>query len=329
LKKLVVVALGGNAIKKADETFDAKVQLRNIENACTQILQVVKKDYRVVITHGNGPQVGNLLIQQEIAKKVVPRQPLDVHVARTQGQIGYMLQRTLYNKLAEENLDIPVITVLTQVLVNQHDPAFKNPSKPVGPFYSETEARDLAKLRKYIVKEVQPSSSKPFRRVVPSPQPMEILEKKTLKLLVDSDCIVIAAGGGGIPVIKPKAKIEHLDGIEAVIDKDLAAEVLAETLHADILLILTDVEKVKLNYNKPNEMDLDKINLNEAIKYQEKGHFLTGSMGPKVDACIRFLQWGGEKAIITSLEKASQTLDGKGGTVFYRRKIPMLIKNNK
>jgi len=326
LKKLIVVALGGNSIKKAGETATAEVQLRNIRNACVQIVQIVKNGYRVVITHGNGPQVGNLLIQQEEAKKIVPSQPLDVLVARTQGQIGYMLQRTLYNELAKERLDIPIISVLTQVLVNEHDPAFKNPSKPVGPFYNEEEAHELIKLRKYVVKEVKPASSKAYRRVVPSPQPVEILERKTLKLLVDSGCMIIAAGGGGIPVIKTKVKVAGFDGIEAVIDKDLAAEILAETLHADILLILTDVEKVKLNYNKPNERNLDKMSLAEAIKYKDEGHFLTGSMGPKVDACIRFLQWGGEKAIITSLEKASEALDRKSGTVFYRSKIPVLIK---
>jgi carbamate kinase len=327
LKKLVIVALGGNSIKKAGETATAQIQLRNIRHACGQIVQIIKKGYSVVITHGNGPQIGNQLIQQEETKALVPPLPLDILVARTQGGLGYMLQCTLNNELVKERLDIPVITVVTQVLVNERDPAFKNPSKPVGPFYSKKEADQLIKYKNYVIKEVTPSSDKPYRRVVPSPQPLEILEKKILKLLVDSGCILIASGGGGIPVIKTKIKAASFEGIEAVVDKDLAAEILAETLHANILLILTDVEKVKLNYNKPNEKDLDRMSLDETIKYKEEGHFLTGSMGPKVDACIKFLQWGGEKAIIGSLERASEALDEKSGTIFYKGRVPIMIKN--
>jgi carbamate kinase len=327
LKKLVVVALGGNSIKKEGEIATAQIQFRNIKNACDQIVQIIKKGYNVVITHGNGPQIGNQLIQQEEAKELVPPLPLDILVARTQGGLGYMLQRTLSNELVKKGLNIPVITVVTQVLVNQRDLAFKNPSKPIGPFYSKDEAQQLIKLRNYVINEVKPSSDKPYRRVVPSPRPLEILEKKVLKLLVDSGCMVIASGGGGIPVIKRKVKATGLEGIEAVVDKDLAAELLAETLHANTLLILTDVEKVKLNYNKPNEKDLDIMSLDETIRYREEGHFLTGSMGPKVDACIKFLQWGGEKAMIGSLERASEVLDEKSGTIFYKGKVPIMIKN--
>lgn len=327
MKRLVVIALGGNSIEKSGEPATAEAQSRNIRNACIQIVRIVKKGYRVVVTHGNGPQIGNLLIQQKEVENIIPSQPLDVLVAMTQGQIGYIIQRELQIELAKQELGIPVISLITQVLVNQDDPAFKKLSKPVGPFYSKKEAQKLAKLKKYVVKEVKPTSSKPYRRVVPSPQPVEILESNTLKLLVDSGCIVVGCGGGGIPVIKTKVKVEEFDGIEAVIDKDLTAEILAETLHANILLILTDVENVKLNYNKIDERDVGQISLAEAMKFKAEGHFLTGSMGPKVDACIRFLQWGGEKAVIASLEKAFDALDGKSGTIFHRYKIPIHVKN--
>lgn len=319
MNKLLVIALGGNALKKANEAGTEEDLNRNITNACKQIVQIIKQGYRVVITHGNGPQVGNRLIQQEMAKNLIPPLPLDILVSMTQGQLGYLLQRTLINQLAKEGLDTPVVTCVTQVLVNQHDPGFKNPSKPIGPFYTKEEAQEHAKSKKYIVKEVKPGTSKSWRRIVPSPEPVEIVEKKILKRLVESGALIIASGGGGIPVIKMLDG--SFKGVEAVIDKDLAAEKLAEALNANILLILTDVEKVKLNFGKANESDLDEMNLDEAKKYISQGHFLDGSMGPKVAACVRFLEWGGEKAIITSLEKASEALGGKTGTPIYRTTI--------
>ena len=311
--KTVVIALGGNAIKKANEEGTAEQQRRNIEITCKHILRIIKKGYHVILTHGNGPQVGSLLIQQEEAKNLVPPQPLDVLGAMTQGEIGYMIQQTLINYLREEKRSIPVVTVITQVLVNENDPDFKNPSKPVGPFYTRNEARRLVDKKGYIIKKVKPGI-KAYRRVVPSPDPIDIIEKNVIKMLVKLGAIIIASGGGGIPVIKRK---NQLQGIEAVIDKDLAGEKLAEAVNADIFLILTDVEKVKLNFGKRNEKDLNKLTIAEAEKYLEEGHFLPGSMKPKVVACIRFLKAGGEKAIITSLDKAADALEGKTGTHFY------------
>ncbi len=312
--KTIVIALGGNAIKRAEEEGTAEQQLRNVKITCKHILEIIKRGYRVVITHGNGPQVGNLLIQQEEASKLVPPQPLDILGAMTQGQIGYMLQQTLINYLREEKLNIPVATIVTQVLVDKDDPDFNNPSKPVGPFYTRKEAEKLIEEKGYIIKKVKPGE-KAYRRVVPSPDPIEIIEKDVIKMLVDAGFIVIASGGGGIPVIDQNGQLR---GVEAVIDKDLAGERLAEIVDADIFLILTDVEKVKLNFRKPNEKDLDKLTIAEAEKYLEEGHFLPGSMEPKVKACIRFLKAGGEKAIITSLDKAVEALEGKTGTHFYK-----------
>ena len=314
MNKTIVIALGGNAIKKADEKGTAEQQFRNVKTTCKHILEIIKKGYRVVITHGNGPQVGNLLIQQEEAKKIVPPQPLDILGAMTQGQIGYMLQQTLTNYLKKAGLNIPVVTVITQVLVNKDDPDFKDPSKPVGPFYTKKEAEKLVKEKDYIIKKVRPGR-KAYRRVVPSPDPIAIIEKDVIKMLVNSGAIVIAAGGGGIPVIKEN---DQLKGVEAVIDKDLASEKLAEIVNADIFLILTDIEKVKLNFGKPNEKDLNKLTITEAEKYLKEGHFLPGSMKPKVIACIRFLKAGGKKAIITALNKAVEALEGKTGTHFYK-----------
>jgi len=314
--KTLVVALGGNAIKKADEIGTAEQQFRNVRETCKHILEIIRRGYKVVITHGNGPQAGNLLIQQEEASKIVPAQPLDVVGAMTQGQIGYMLQQTLITYLKKARLNIPVATVLTQVLVDKNDPDFKDPSKPVGPFYTKEEAERLAKKKGYIIKKVKPVGEKAYRRVVPSPNPIAIIEGDAIKRLVDAGVIVIASGGGGIPVIMKEDG--SLEGIEAVIDKDLAGEKLAEIVNADIFLILTDVEKVKLNYGKPNERDLDRMTLAEAKRYLEEGHFLPGSMKPKIMACIRFLESGGEKAIITSLERAVDGLEGKTGTLILR-----------
>jgi carbamate kinase len=316
LVKTILIALGGNAIKKADETGTAGQQFRNVRETCKHILEIIKRGYKVVITHGNGPQAGNLLIQQEEASKIVPPQPLDVIGAMTQGQVGYMLQQTLKNYLKKAGLNIPVATVLTQVLVDKNDPEFKDPSKPVGPFYTKEEAERLAKKKGYIIKKVRPVGEKAYRRVVPSPEPIAIIEQDVIKRLVDAGVIVIASGGGGVPVILKEDG--SLEGIEAVIDKDLAGEKLAEVVDADIFLILTDVENVKLNYGKPNEWDIDRMTLAEAQKYLKEGQFLPGSMKPKISACIRFLESGGGKAIITSLDKAVEALEGKTGTLITK-----------
>ena len=312
--KKILIALGGNAIKQAHEKGTYEEQMRNVERTCEQLVEIIKRGYRVAITHGNGPQVGALLIQQEEGVKLgVPPQPMDVCGAMTQGQIGYMLQQVLQNKLREEGIDIPVVTVITQVLVDKDDPDFKDPSKPVGPFFDEETAEKYRKERGWIIKKVKPVGDKPYRRVVPSPDPIRTIEARPIRLLFENGVVVIASGGGGIPVIDDNGRLR---GVEAVIDKDLAGERMAEVIGAEIFMILTDVEKVKLNFGKPNERDIDRMTVSEAKKYMEEGHFLPGSMGPKVKACIRFLEEaGGEMAIITALDKAVDALEGKTGTV--------------
>ncbi len=315
--KVLVVALGGNAIKQADESGTAEEQLRNIRATCRHILEMIRDGYTVIITHGNGPQVGNLMLQQEGGGKIVPPQPLDILGAMTQGQIGYMIQQTLMNYLREAGGELsktPVVTIVTQVLVDKNDPEFvgENATKPVGPFYSERQAMALRKQRGYLVKKVKPTGKRPWRRVVPSPDPIAIIEKDAVSQLVKAGAVVIASGGGGIPVI---SEGRSLAGVEAVIDKDLAGERLAETADADILLILTDVNRVALNYGKPNQRDLDRMSLVEAKRYLDEGHFLPGSMGPKVKACIRFLEAGREQAIITSLDLAGSALKAEAGTL--------------
>ena len=312
--KRIVIALGGNAILKAYQKGFVEEQLKNIRITCEQILDMIAKGHKIIITHGNGPQVGNLLIQQEEAHSKVPAMPMDVCGAMSQGQIGYMLEQVLYNLLQAKGVNRDVLTIITQVMVDSEDSAFENPTKPVGPFYDMEIKEHYEKEKNYIIKEVKPGNDRPFRRVVPSPNPLRILEAKALKHLIDAGTIIIASGGGGIPVAMDSKGDYH--GVEAVIDKDLAGEKLAEAVIADLLLILTDVEKVFLNFGTPKQMALDLVQLEKVNAYQKEGHFSPGSMGPKVEACVRFLEFGGERAIITSLDKASSALEGKTGTHF-------------
>lgn len=268
---------------------------------------MVKQGYRVVITHGNGPQVGNILIQNLHSQDLVPAMPLDVCGAKSQGLIGYMIQQSLHNELAKEGVNVPVVTVLTQVIVDENDPAFKNPTKPIGPFYTEEEARRFASQRGETWKE---DSGRGWRKVVPSPLPVEIFEKSAIGTLIREGAVVIAAGGGGIPVIQ---KGNTLHGIEAVIDKDLASSKLARDINADILMILTDVERVAINYRTPSEAYLTAITVDEAKKYMDEGQFGAGSMGPKVQAAIDFASCG-KTSIIASLTRSLDALEGKTGT---------------
>ena len=314
----LLVALGGNAIKQAHEKGTTEEQFRNCGATTKHIAEIVremKPEDRLVITHGNGPQAGNLLVQQDAGKEKVTAHPLDVVGAMTQGQIGYMLQQTLMNYLKEMGIDTPVCAVVNQVLVDKDDPEFsgERASKPVGNFFTEEEARKLKQEHPdYIVKKVKPNGDRTWRRTVPSPDPIVNVGSEAVKRMVNAGIIVIASGGGGIPVIINERG--HYEGVEAVIDKDLAGERLAEVVKADTFLILTDVEKAKLSYGEPNEKPIDRMTVSEAKKYFEEGHFLPGSMGPKVRACIRFLEWGGKKAIITSLDKAIDALEGSTGT---------------
>ncbi len=311
-ENLVVIALGGNAIKQADEKGTTEEQFRNVDTAAVQIAKIVKAGWKVVITHGNGPQAGSLLIQQEEASSLVPPQTLTAVGAMTQGQIGWMFQNRLSFHLEREGMDNPVCSVVTQVEVSGKDPDFQDPSKPVGPFFTEDAAKAHASEKGWIVREVKPGAVKSWRRVVPSPEPMGIVEEIPIKTLLDSRTIVIASGGGGIPV--EKAKDGSWQGVDAVIDKDRAGFILSQTLKADTFMILTDVENVYINYNKPDQKALTKVNLTEVESYKNDGQFLKGSMGPKVEACVRFVEWSGKDAVITSLDNALSALEGNSGT---------------
>ena len=311
-EQVLVIALGGNAIKQAHERGATDEQFKNVDITALQIAKIAQAGYKVVITHGNGPQAGALLIQQEEAEEHVPAQTLAACGAMTQGQIGWMMQNRVSHRLLEEGSNIPVCTVVTQVVVSDEDPDFQDPSKPVGPFYTKETALKLKSEKGYVVKEVKPGIEKGWRRVVPSPEPLEIVEKESINDLLKGGVIVIASGGGGIPV-----KLNEdgsYSGVEAVIDKDRAGFKLSQAVNADKFLILTDVEKACLNYNKPGQQELDKITLSEAERYLEQGHFLAGSMGPKIQAAIRFVKWSGKEAIITSLNRAIEALEGKTGT---------------
>ncbi len=314
MRKVIVVALGGNAIKQADEKGTAGEQFRNVEITSAQLVSMLKFGHRLVITHGNGPQAGNLLLQQEAATDEVPAQPLDIVGAMTQGQIGYMFQQTMQNMLWKEKLPLPVVSIVNQVLVSEDDPDYQDPSKPVGPFYTEEEAARIKKERPdYVIKEVKPKSvAKRFRRVVASPDPIRNMEYVAVRRMVDAGIVVIASGGGGVPVVYDKN--DNLRGTAAVIDKDKAGERLAEVVGADIFLILTDVDAARINFGTPQEKAVKNVTLSEMKKLHKEGHFKAGSMGPKVLACIRFIEWGGECAIITSLDKAIDALVGKAGT---------------
>lgn len=311
MMKTIVLALGGNAIKEWNQKGSAAEQFDNVRKSCSHIVRIIKKGFRIVVTHGNGPQVGNLLIQQEEGGRIVPSQPIDVCDAMTQGQIGYMIQQALLNELKDARLDRSVVTLITQVMVDREDPGFQNPTKPVGPFYPRALKEKYEKEWGHLFKRIK-RRGELYRRVVPSPDPLRILEAKMVKDLLDSGVIVIASGGGGVPVILDDEG--HLSGVEAVIDKDLAGEKLAESVGAHIFIILTDVERVYLHFGTKRQKGLRTFRVAKAKQYLEEGHFPPGSMGPKIEACIRFIEYGGERAFITSLDHALGALDGREGT---------------
>ncbi len=309
----LVVALGGNAILQRGERGTAEEQRKNVDTTAQQIALLVKQGHRVVVTHGNGPQVGNIMIQNEAARDQVPAMPMDIAGAESQGMIGYMMQMYIRNRLREVGLDIPVATIITQTVVDSKDPAFANPSKPVGPFYDKAWAE---KRMKEAGETWIEDSGRGWRRVVPSPDPKFIVEGPSIKALVEAGHLVVASGGGGIPVImSPDGK---LAGVEAVIDKDLAAERLAAYIGADTLLILTDVPGAAVDFGTPSQRWLGKVSLEELEGYQAEGHFRKGSMGPKVEAIIRFLHNGGRTGVIASLDRAIEAASGQAGTVVIR-----------
>ncbi|MFP4136536.1 MAG: carbamate kinase [Candidatus Acetothermia bacterium] len=309
-KTLTVVALGGNAILKPGQEGTARQQIENVNETTQQLAKMVLSgEYKIVVSHGNGPQVGNLMLQNELAKEEVPSHPLDVCGAESQGFIGYMLSQSLDNVFNQNGRgDIPVSTVLTQTLIDKDDPAFEDPSKPVGPFYTQEAAEELQEEKGY---EMIEDAGRGYRRVVPSPKPKAIVEKEPVRQLLAAHTVVIAAGGGGVPVVREG---DRLVGREAVIDKDLASEQLAEDVGAEVLLILTDVENVYLNYNEVDQEALGRVTVDEVEDYLEEGHFARGSMKPKVEAGIEFVKQGGKKAVITSLNKVLEALDGNTGT---------------
>lgn len=284
-------------------------QFENTRKSLDGIVYCLKQGYGVVITHGNGPQVGNLLLMVEASRKQVPELPLGVCVADTEGAIGYMIQQSLTNRLRKEGLDRCVVTVLTQVIVDKHDTAFSNPTKPIGPFFAREDAERFRKEKGWQIKE---DSHRGYRRVVASPNPLKIVEERAVKSLLDAGDIVIAAGGGGIPVITKEDG--DLAGVDVVIDKDLASSVLSRDIKAECLMMLTGVEHVFLNFKQPNERALKALTAKEAQKYLKEGHFPPGSMGPKIQAAINFLNWGGEVAIIAAIDKVKEALEGITGT---------------
>ena len=306
----VVVALGGNAILRSKELNSYREQFDNVRRTCTQVAALIKDGAQVVLTHGNGPQVGNLLIQNEAAAHLVPAVPLDVCGAETQGQIGYMLQQALRDELRSLGVYRPVATIVTQVLVDADDPAFAAPTKPVGPFLT----RDVAVQRARDSGETwAEADERGWRKLVPSPQPRGIIETDVIATLVDRGVIVIAGGGGGVPVLRrPDGRVE---GVQAVVDKDTAAYQLARELRADVLLILTDVEGVAVDFGKPSKRFLRQVTLEELEDYLVREPFSAGSIGPKVRAAYRFVRDGGRRATICRLEDALAGFRGEAGTV--------------
>ncbi len=305
--KTALLAVGGNSLIRAGQRGTIEEQFENAQKTANYIAELIQKGFNLVITHGNGPQVGAQLIRSELGSGQVYSMPLDLCVASTQGEIGYILQNSIQKALRKKGINNPVITIITQVVVNEDDPAFKKPTKPVGPFYTREEAERKKKLGWEIIED----AGRGYRRVVPSPKPIDIVEKEAIKQCLNDGMIVIAVGGGGIPVIK---KDGEYVGVEAVIDKDRASAVLAKYLEVDYFIISTDTDKVYLNYKKPNQKALDIITLEEAKKFYNEGHFPPGSMGPKIEAVIDFLENGGKCAIITSPENLVEAIFSNAGT---------------
>ena len=306
----IVIALGGNALGK-----NPGEQLDLLEGVAKIIVDLVKEGNQIVLTHGNGPQVGQILLAMDYSangEAHTPNMPFPECGSMSQGYIGYQLQQCLQDELERQKIKKDCATLITQVLVDPSDSAFDNPTKPIGMFYSKEEALAIEKEKGYTFVE---DSGRGYRRVVPSPKPVDILEKRVIRQLVDNDVLVIAVGGGGIPVVKTD-KIELLEGVAAVIDKDRSAALLAREIDADMLLILTAVDKVFINYNTPEQRALDLLSVEEANDYIKKGHFAKGSMLPKVEACMEFVKDNpGKKAIIGSLEKARDAINGMSGTI--------------
>ncbi|MEE8484906.1 MAG: carbamate kinase [Nitrospinota bacterium] len=302
-KPIAVVAFGGNAILKSKDDGSFETQLNRAKDTCKQLLTILHKRYELVIVHGNGPQVGNLLIQFEKASADIPVPPLDVAVASSQGLLGHMLEISMRCALEEDRLSKDVVTVLTQIVVDERDPAYQNPTKPIGPFYDKAQAEAHEKEDGWNIVE---DAGRGYRRVVYSPKPQKILELETIKMLAESGIIVIACGGGGIPVNYHTGSVM---GTEGVIDKDFAASLLAYNLDAELFIILTGVGKVAVDFGKPTQRDIDIMTISEAKKWLSEGQFPPGSMGPKIEASIEYIEKGGREVIITGEQNVVKAIE--------------------
>ena len=306
---LAVIAIGGNSLILDSKKITVSDQYRAASETSHHIAALVAAGYRVVVTHGNGPQVGFILLRSDLARNVLHEVPLDSCVADTQGALGYQIGQTLANELRHQNIQKSIATVVTQVLVDKNDKAFSNPTKPIGSFYTEAEAQKHKADSGWVLKE---DAGRGWRRVVASPQPLRIVEEDTIRLLLEQDVVVIAVGGGGIPVRENEKG--DLEGCAAVIDKDLASCLLAKNLKADLFIISTGVDKVAVDFKKPTQRELDKLTVAEAKKYLAEGQFPAGSMGPKIEAAIDFLEHGGKEVIITQPHLLEEAIAGKNGT---------------
>jgi carbamate kinase len=307
MQPTVLIAIGGNALIPAGEPATVAVERTHVADTCRAIARVVSAGWRVVITHGNGPQVGAALLRSERSAAEAYSLPLDVCVASTQGEIGYLLQQALGEALEAAAVPRPVATVLAQVVVAPDDPGFARPAKPIGPFYSRQDA-DVRRGLGWTMVEEPPHG---WRRVVPSPEPREIVEERAIRTLVDANAVVITLGGGGVPVVRND---DRLTGVEAVVDKDLASALLATRLHVDLLVLSTDVDRIYLDFGKAKARGLDGVTAAELRRYAAAGHFPPGTMGPKVEAALRFVNAGGREAIVTSNDRLDLALNGRAGT---------------
>ena len=316
VENLIVIALGGNALLKRGQKGTFQEQYENVKATVGKIADLIQRGYRVVVVHGNGPQVGATMLRHEAAKSIVPSFPLDACGAETQGFIGYMIQQALRNELKSRGIDKFVVTVITRVIVDKHDSAFQNPTKPIGPFYSKDEAEKMKQERPELV--VKEDAGRGYRRVVASPDPKIIAERAAIRALVDSGFVVVACGGGGIPIVEENGTSV---GVEAVIDKDLAGQRLATLIGANVFVVLTDVEGAYLNYGTPKQELISEITTGKLLNYLREGQFKDGSMAPKVEATIRFVEGGGDQAIIASLGRLTEALEKKAGTHIVAPKV--------
>jgi carbamate kinase len=316
MPKLILIAVGGNALIRAGQKGTAQEQFENAVETANAVVRLIKAGHRVVLTHGNGPQVGASLTRSELAAAYAYRMPLDTCVAATQGEIGYVLQYAMWQAMQAAGLKTPVVSLVTQVLVDSTDPAFRTPTKPIGPFYTRDVAERYRDLFDWVMQE---DSSRGYRRVVPSPEPREIVELEAIKACVDRGLVVIAAGGGGIPVFNDH---DITKGVEAVVDKDYTSAILASQLNADLFLIATEVDRVALDFNRATQRPIDRMSLAECRKYLAEGQFPSGSMGPKIRAAMVFLERGGNEVVITNHQHLFDAAHGRGGTHIVSGAVP-------